>query len=279
MSDATLLRDAIGREHAPVRERPRIVSLVPSLTELLFAMDLGGCVVGRTGFCIHPEPEVREVPKLGGTKDVDLAALRALAPTHVLMNIDENERETYEAIQASVPNVIVTHPIEVEDNLALYALIGGVFGRAAQADALSRALRAELAACAQQAWPWQRVLYLIWRKPWMTVGPRTYIARMLAQVRWIAVSPDESQRYPDVDFARFGPQAFDRVLLSSEPYRFQERHAQALAQSPELGGRPVHLIDGEMTSWYGVRAIDGLRYLRGFRESCEASVPSPTEGA
>jgi hypothetical protein len=73
-------------------------------------VELGGCVVGRTGFCIHPEPEVREVPKLGGTKDVDLAALRALAPTHVLMNIDENERETYEAIQASVPNVIVTQP-------------------------------------------------------------------------------------------------------------------------------------------------------------------------
>ena len=94
-----VLRDALGRVHPPASGPARIVSLVPSLTELLYALDLGSQVVGRTGFCIHPAPAVRSVPKLGGTKDVDLAALRALAPTHVLVNIDENERTVFEALE------------------------------------------------------------------------------------------------------------------------------------------------------------------------------------
>lgn len=264
-----VLRDALGRVHPPANGPARIVSLVPSLTELLYALDLGSQVVGRTGFCIHPARAVRSVPKLGGTKDVDLAALRALAPTHVLVNIDENERAVFEALEDFVPQVIVTHPIEVEDNFALYGLLGGLFDRAAQADALSAALRAEIAACARGAGPWRRVLYLIWKNPWMTVSAQTYIARMLAQVQLVAVAPSAGERYPVVDFERFTPEQFDAVLMSSEPYRFQDKHVAELAARPGLADRPVCLIDGEMTSWYGVRAIEGLRYLRNFRGQLE----------
>lgn len=277
---APVLRDATGRVHRRADAPVRIVSLVPSLTELVFTLGLGEHVVGRTGFCVHPQPAVRAVPKLGGTKDVDLDALKALAPSHVLMNIDENERETYEAIERLVPHVIVTHPIEVEDNLGLYRLLGGVFGREAMAETLCQALQAELLACARGNWPWQRALYLIWREPWMTVGAQTYIARMLAQVRWIACAPGDDRRYPTVDFARFGPDRFDRVLLASEPFRFQPAHVAELGRAPELGGRPVSLIDGEMTSWYGSRAIDGLRYLRTYRAQLESGIVAPVgEGA
>lgn len=260
------LQDALGRVHPPAGPGPRIVSLVPSLTELLFSLELGPQVVGRTGFCIHPADAVRAVPKLGGTKDVDVEALRRLAPTHVLLNVDENEQPLFEVLVQFVPHVVVTHPIEVEDNFALYALLGGLFDRETQAAALAAALRAELLACARAGWGWRRVLYLIWCKPWMTVGQRTYIARMLAQVRLTAVAPDSDDRYPTLELPGFGPDRFDAVLMSSEPYRFSARHVDELAAQPWLAGRPVLLIDGEMTSWYGARAIDGLRYLRTFRE-------------
>lgn len=259
--------DALGLAHAPAGRDPRIVSLVPSLTELLFDLDLADRVVGRTGFCIHPRGRVHAIPKVGGTKDVDIERVRALAPTHLVVNIDENEKSAVDALRAYVPHVIVTHPIEVEDNLALYRLFGAVFDRAPQALALAGQLEAQLAAaCARNFTP-ARVLYLVWRKPWMTVGPATYIARMLARVGLEAVAPSATARYPVVDFDRFDFGAVDAVLLSSEPYRFGEAHARELRADPRLARCRVLTIDGEMTSWYGSRAIAGLRYLREFRDA------------
>src|SRR5512134_2407154 len=103
------LRDSAGVLHTPAADA-RIVSLVPSITELLFDLSLGPSVVGRTGFCVHPDPAVRAVPKVGGTKDVKVDALRALAPTHVIVNVDENEADDVEAIRAFAPHIVVTHP-------------------------------------------------------------------------------------------------------------------------------------------------------------------------
>jgi ABC-type Fe3+-hydroxamate transport system substrate-binding protein len=241
---------------------------VPSITELLFALDLGAQVVGRTGFCIHPRAAVRAVPKIGGTKAVDLARLRALAPTHVIVNIDENTRACAQALRAFVPNVIVTHPNAPEDNRALYALLGGVFDRAAAAQALGEALARELAACRAlaAAQPRERVLYLCWQDPWMTVAADTYIARTLAAVGWdvphAAGGFAGAARYPTIELAAEVARV-DRVLLSSEPFRFNGGHVRALAaQFPAVR---VQWIDAELTSWYGVRAIDGLRGLRALR--------------
>ena len=102
--------DWAGVVHAPAGPSPRIASLVPSLTELLFALGLGACVVARTGFCVRPDA-ARRVPKVGGTKDPDLARLAALAPTHLVVNVDENRREDVAAAGEFVPHVIVTHPM------------------------------------------------------------------------------------------------------------------------------------------------------------------------
>lgn len=261
---ATLL-DAAGGAHARAQGVPRIVSLVPSLTELLFDLDLGSQLVGRTGFCVHPRERVRAVPKVGGTKDVDLDKVRAAAPTHVIVNVDENDKAVADALRVFVPNVIVTHPIEVEDNLSLYRLLGHVFDREERAEALAGRLRAELEATRREAFDTVRVLYLIWREPWMTVGACTYVARMLASVGLRAVAPDSPDRYPRLDFDSFSAERFDAVLLSSEPYRFRDAHVRELRDDPRVGQRPVLRIDGEMTSWYGSRAIAGLSYLRGFR--------------
>ena len=115
----------------------RIVSLVPSLTELLFELGLGPQVVGRTGFCVHPANAVRAVPKVGGTKSVDVDAVLALSPTHLIVNVDENERPTVERLARDVPEVVVTHPLTLADNLALYAGFGERFGREREARGLA----------------------------------------------------------------------------------------------------------------------------------------------
>jgi len=256
------LVDAHGQHHVRADASARIVSLVPSITELLFALDLGAQVVGRTGFCIHPRQAVRAVPKLGGTKDVDIEALVALAPSHVIVNIDENTRETFEALRERVPHVVVTHPNAPQDNIALYELIGGVFAREGEAAALVQDFRtAHDALCARAGeLPRRKVLYLIWREPWMTVSSDTYIANMLGLVGWQTVPAGREPRYPALDDAALRALEVDLCLLSSEPYPFRDNHIAELHAL--LGGStPVRLIDGEMMSWYGSRAIDGLRYL------------------
>lgn len=237
----------------------RIVSLVPSLTELVCALGLADKLVGRTGFCVHPRELVRRIPKVGGTKTVKLDAVRALAPTHVILNRDENRRETAEALAEFVPNLVITHPLGPLDNLALYRQFGEVFDRRPEAEALCERFQEAYDAAQADAPPTRRVLYLIWKDPWMAVSRDTYISRTLALFGMQTVPTASGERYPKLEDLRVPD--IDLVLLSSEPYRFRERHcAEAAAQS----GRPALLIDGEMTSWYGPRAIAGLAYLREF---------------
>ncbi|MBI3096510.1 MAG: ABC transporter substrate-binding protein [Rhodocyclales bacterium] len=257
--------DALGREHPSYEGAPRIVSLVPSLTELVCDLGLADCLVGRTGFCVHPKEKLRRVPKVGGTKDVKLAVLRQLAPSHVIADIDENRREAVEAVMDFVPHVVVVHPQTVADNLGLYALLGGIFRRDAEAARLVAgfaAAREELAAAVRDL-PHEAVLYPIWREPWMTVRRDTYISSMLAAAGWDTLPVEAPARFPQ--FAWDAPWMADvrRVLLPSEPYAFGARDAAEVAA---LAQRPVTRIDGEMVSWYGSRAIAGLRYLAELRQ-------------
>ena len=208
---------------------------------------------------------------MGGTKDVDLDAVRVLRPTHVIVNIDENRKDTAEAIRRFVPNVIVTHPLGPRDNLTLYRLLGGIFGREREAEALCSRFETAYAAAerAAAAFVTRRVLYLIWRDPWMTVARDTYIARTLAVVGWETVPEHSAARYPEISLDAPAVAAAEVVLASSEPYMFRARHVAELAALPALTGKRVALIDGEMTSWYGSRAIAGLEYLPRFRREIE----------
>ncbi|MEC5215244.1 ABC-type Fe3+-hydroxamate transport system substrate-binding protein [Actimicrobium sp. GrIS 1.19] len=260
------LIDALGIKHQPVdaAQAPRIVSLVPSITELLCDLGLAQSLVGRTGFCIHPADVVRGIAKVGGTKDVNVDKISTFGATHLIVNIDENEKPTVDALRKIVPHVIVTHPLAPRDNLALYRLLGGVFGRVAQAEALCAQFESAAALLTPGA-P-QRVLYCIWKDPWMTVSRDTYIARMLEQIGWQQwPAPTSMARYPTFSWSDALVQAVDLVLLSSEPYHFGEAHVDSLEQQI---GKPVRLVDGEMLSWYGSRAIAGLQYLRRIQSEC-----------
>jgi hypothetical protein len=250
----------------------RIASLVPSLTELLVALGLREHIVARTGFCIHPAEAVKDIPKVGGTKDVNLSKLRQLAPTHVLINVDENRLDMTQALREFVPHVLVTHPQTPQDNLALIAQMVEAFGDIADVKDRAAALREDFQQAWQAAqttrWPEQRVLYLIWRDPWMTVARDTYIANMLASVNWktwpdVKGGEHGAARYPALTGTEPWLQNIDRVLLSSEPYRFNADHIdEAQRLYPQA---VVQLIDGELISWYGPRAAAGLRYLNGLR--------------
>lgn len=248
---------------------PRIASLVPSATETLVALGLGPRLVARTGFCIHPADVVRHVPKVGGTKDVNLAKLKQLAPTHVVINVDENRLETAQALKAFVPEVIVTHPSRPEDNLVLFEQLRAAFaeqpGVNERAAALSAEFSAALARCRAEARSGENVLYLIWRDPWMTVARDTYIATLLAEIGWrtwpdVLGGEHGAGRYPALAGTEPALRDVDRVLLSSEPYRFGPEHlAEAQALCPQAR---VQLVDGEMLSWWGSRGAAGLDYLR-----------------
>jgi ABC-type Fe3+-hydroxamate transport system substrate-binding protein len=234
----------------------RIVSLVPSITELLCDLGLAEQLVGRTGFCIHPWETVKSIPKVGGTKDVLMDKVRALEPTHVVVNVDENLKEDAEELATFVPHVVVTHPQGPLDNLYLYRQMGETFGVDAAAERLCGEFEAAHARVTAAAREPRSVLYLIWRDPWMTVAPDTYIARTLELFGWHTVPSEATERYPEVDITAH---EVDRVLLSSEPFHFKQEH---LAEVEVLvPGAEVSLIDGEMTSWYGSRAIAGLDYL------------------
>jgi ABC-type Fe3+-hydroxamate transport system substrate-binding protein len=216
-------------------------------------------VVGRTGFCIHPAEAVAGIAKVGGTKDVNIEKIRKLAPTHLVVNIDENEKPTVEKLAEFIPHIVVTHPMGPQDNPDLVRLLGGIFGAEEKAAAWCADFERELADVrALPKGPRNTILYCIWQDPWMSVSRDTYIARMMAEIGWTSPAFDSADRYPKFEWTEALLASIDGVLLSSEPYRFTQAHVDALEKQI---GKPVHLIDGEMMSWYGTRALEGLRYI------------------
>ena len=260
MTERTVCTDALGVEHRRADPEFRIVSLVPSLTELLCELGLSGSIVGRTGFCIHPRETVKEIEKVGGTKDINVQKIREMHPTHVVVNIDENTKEIADELGTFVEHIVVTHPNVPRDNIALFDTMGFIFSAEERAAALVEQFTNRLttlnrakqnAAC--------DVLYLIWRDPWMTISPQTYISNMLDLIGWHCVTHNSLDRYPSIELSDYVGRV-SKVLLSSEPYPFREKH---LEEVRKLFGSSatVSLVDGEMLSWYGSRSIEGLGYL------------------
>jgi ABC-type Fe3+-hydroxamate transport system substrate-binding protein len=223
----------------------RIVSLVPSLTELLFDLGLSEEVVGITKFCVHPAAWHTSKRRVGGTKNVRVSDVLALRPDIVLASKEENVREQVEAL----PGVYLTDITDLPGAVAEIRAIGRLVGRAERAEALAaeitaaferlREARAHLADSAAAPVP---AAYFIWRDPWMVVGGDTFINDMMERAGLVNVYR-HLRRYPTVDPAEVRGLA----LLSSEPYPFGEKHAA------ELPGATAQLVDGEMFSWYGSR--------------------------
>ena len=240
----------------------RIVSLCPSLTELVFDLGRGGDLVGRTRFCVHPAGRVERVEAVGGTKDPKIERIVELAPELVLLNEEENRREDAEALAAAGIRTHVSFPRDAAGTAAMVRDIGATVGREEEAERIAadierRARRVRRAA--QGAAP-VRYAYLIWRKPWMAAAGDTFVAAMLALPGAVNVFADRPGRYPEVTAEEIAAAAPDAVLLSSEPFPFREKHVDELVDATGLPRDRFHFVDGEYLSWHGSRTPEGIDY-------------------
>jgi ABC-type Fe3+-hydroxamate transport system substrate-binding protein len=250
--------DALGRPVVLESAPRRIVSLVPSQTELLADLGLDAEIVGLTRFCVPPEGWKQRKTIVGGTKHLRLDRIATLRPDLVLGNREENERAQIEAVAALAP-VYVTDVATVEDALAMIRAVGRLVDRASPAEVLAAEIEAGFAGL-ERVEP-LRAAYFIWRRPWMSVGGDTFIHDVMRQAGLVNVFGNRT-RYPEVTPEEVAAARPDVLLLSSEPYPFRAEHA---AEMEAATGTPAMLVDGEVFSWYGSRLRLTPPYLRALR--------------
>jgi len=251
--------DQMGRT-VQVPERPmRIVSLVPSQTELLYYLGLDAEVVGQTLFCIHPAEQHQSKPRIGGTKKLNIDKIRALQPDLIIGNKEENERSQIEVLEKEFP-VWMSDITSLDDALVMIEQIGTLVNQHSRATDLAQTIRSQFAALQLSTQP-LHVLYLIWREPWMGAAHDTFIGYVLQAAGWQNVlQAPRYQRYPQLNASDIASLDPDIIMLSSEPYPFKEQHLRELKMiSP---GSRVLLVDGELFSWYGSRLLHTADYLR-----------------
>ncbi|MGV3638431.1 MAG: helical backbone metal receptor [Flavobacteriales bacterium] len=249
--------DQMGRSVNVPHHPERIISLVPSQTELLHDLGLGERVVGITKFCIHPEDWFRTKARVGGTKQVDLAKVHALKPDLIIGNKEENAQADIETLAAAFP-VWMSDVRDLDGALDMIRQVGQLTDTASQAEDIA----SRIATGSTQLVPLVPPLsaaYLIWRDPYIAVGPDTFINDMLRRCGLVNVFGSGEARYPELnamDLAQADP---DVILLSSEPYPFQEKHITEVNMI--CPGAPVRLVDGECFSWYGSHLLRAPAYF------------------
>ena len=240
----------------------KIISLCPSLTELVFDLGRGAELVGITDYCVHPADEVGRVETVGGTKTPDLARILALAPDIVLLNDEENRLEDAEALEEAGVTCLSSLPRDAAQTAAMVRSIGRTLERDELAEAIARDIEARTARvvlaareCTPVSWA-----YLIWREPWMTVNGDTFADSLLTQAGGRNVFAEHADRYPEITLAELGSANPDLVCLCTEPFAFEERHRTELAVATGLPEQRFVIADGEYLSWHGSRTPDGIDY-------------------
>lgn len=237
----------------------RIISLVPSQTELLFELGLDAEVIGITKFCIHPEAKFREKTKIGGTKKLKLDLIRELKPDLIIGNKEENERTQIEELMQEFP-VWMSDIQELDGAKAAITQIGELVNREPEAAYLNHLINAgftDLQTLAAQHGLDKKVAYLIWKGPYMLAGKDTFIDHILSLNGLRNVVREA--RYPEMELADIAALQPELVFLSSEPYPFKQVHLEEIREA--IPGAKVMLVDGEMFSWYGSRLVKAVGYL------------------
>jgi ABC-type Fe3+-hydroxamate transport system substrate-binding protein len=276
----------------PLSQTPRrIVSLVPSLTEALFAFGLGDRVVGITDYCLEPQPAVRSKPTIGGTKNPDVQAILRLAPDLVVANVEENRQEDVKFLQGQGMSVFISFPQTVSDAIATLRALAQVTG--AEAPALPVVARVETAYQETKAASAGRrpacVFCPIWKNPWMTINRHTFIHDMLVTCGGTNIFAERERRFPlAADLGRSPPlnparvEGRDRryprvtleemaglmpevIVLPDEPYRFtaaDKADFSRFSRVPAVRDGRIHVVDGKMVCWYWSRLDESLRALQ-----------------
>lgn len=251
--------DQLNREIVINYPPKRIISLVPSQTELLFELGLDQEIIGLTKFCIHPIEKFAERTKIGGTKKLNIQLIKDLEPDLIIGNKEENEQSQIEELMKAYP-VWISDIYTLEDAKKTITQIGDLVDRQPEASYLNHLISAgfnDLQTLAVQNGINKKVAYLIWKKPYMLAGRDTFIDNILALNGLSNVI--KKKRYPEIELNELAQLKPDLIFLSSEPYPFKEIHLEEIRDViPEA---KVMLVDGEMFSWYGSRLVKAVQYL------------------
>ncbi len=232
----------------------RIISIVPSQSELLWDLGLREELVGITKFCIHPNQMYNSIERVGGTKNLNIEKIRALKPDLIIGNKEENEQSQILELQKEFP-VWMSDIYNLEDALKMIELVGELVNQSKKAYQIKSSIQQSFLDIQQVT---KTGLYLIWNKPYMAAGRATFIGDMLQRIG-IQNVLEQSSRYPELSLAEIKALNPDVIFLSSEPYPFKEEHIKEL--QTELPNCKVILVDGELFSWYGSRLTKSVNYF------------------
>lgn len=247
--------DQLGREVLLLSAPQRIISVVPSQTELLFSLGLDEQVIGITKFCTHPADKVKTVTKVGGTKQLDIAKIKQLQPDLIIANKEENERSQIEELSGFF-SVWISDIKDLPSAINMIEGVGAITGRGNQAIKLSQQIAKQFSSLTIQASN-KKVAYFIWRKPYMVAGKGTFIDSMLQKCG--LVNAFDTERYPEINAEMLAEANPEIIFLSSEPYPFAEKHIKEFkAIVPDA---TIKLVDGELFSWYGSRLLQSPAYF------------------
>lgn len=249
--------DQMGRELITEYPPRRIISLVPSQTELLFDLGLDKEIVGITKFCIHPDDKFKSTAKIGGTKKLNLQKIRGLKPDLIIGNKEENERVEIEELMNEFP-VWMSDIHVLADAIEMINSIGSLTGRSQQANMISSKITEGFRKLGRAGDKKPMVAYFIWKDPYMLAGKGTFINDILEQAGFDNFTSLE--RYPEIHTDAAGGITPDLIFLSSEPYPFKDVHLKEFETM--YPGAKVMIVDGEMFSWYGSRLLHTPSYLR-----------------
>jgi ABC-type Fe3+-hydroxamate transport system substrate-binding protein len=268
--------DDLGFRVEIARQPERIVSLVPSWTETLFALGLAREVVGVTRFCVEPAEAVAPVTKIGGTKNPDVKKIIELQPDLVIANAEENRREDIEQLRSAGVAVFTTYPRKISAAVESLMKLGGAVGRTAQADAMAREIVRAISEIETSVGVWSklrfRVFCPIWKNPWMTFNADTYAHDVLRMLGYNNIYADAGERYPRTTLTEVIELRPDFVLLPNEPYEFSARDVEELKPLlPPALSRRMLLINGRDLHWYGVHMVTGLKSLNALLARVRAS--------
>ncbi len=254
-------KDQINRVFEVTETPKRIISLVPSQTELLVNLGLEEFIVGVTKFCVHPTHLRKSKTVVGGTKTINIDKIKALKPDIILCNKEENTKEIVEACEKIAP----THVSDIytlDDSKELILQYGEILSCETQANRITEELDDKLNDFQLfiKTKTVKKVAYFIWRKPWLVAGNNTFINHLLALNKFHNIYTNK-ERYPEINLQELVKNGEpDLILLSSEPYPFKEKHIEELKK--HCNNAKIILVDGEMFSWYGSRLLKSFDYFK-----------------
>ena len=267
MSSSATIADDMGFRVELAHPPARIVSLVPSWTETLFALGFSESeIVGVTKFCVEPAAAVASIPKVGGTKNPDIAMIVKLAPELVIANAEENRREDVEQMRAAGISVFTTYPRTVPGAVESILRMGRALGREAAAAAMAKEITLTVSGIEASLGVWSklrlRVFCPIWKNPWMSFNADTYPHDVLRMLGYNNIFAAAGERYPTTTLEDAIELRPDIVILPDEPYVFDDSDiAELKPLLPPALSRRVLIVSGRDLHWYGVHMIGGLKSL------------------